>query len=104
MVHLLPRAPYVREEAGTHRYNVGIDTPKLCATSCGGVSLVNSFLAGLHLVTESGSRRALRGKASALAEVRRVSPMCRNTGVQADVPGLQPGPRLERVGPDRKPE
>src|SRR4029077_16490341 len=26
----------VREEAGTHRYNVGTDTPKLCATSCGG--------------------------------------------------------------------
>jgi len=36
---------YVREEAGTHRYNVGTDTPKLCATSCGGVRLANSFLA-----------------------------------------------------------
>jgi hypothetical protein len=35
----------VREEAGTHRYNVGTDTPKLCATSCGGVPLANSFLA-----------------------------------------------------------
>jgi hypothetical protein len=41
-----PTAPlYVREEAGTQRYNVGIDTPKLCATSCGGVPLANSFLA-----------------------------------------------------------
>jgi hypothetical protein len=37
--------PYMREEAGTHRYNVGTDTPKLCATSCGGVPLANSFLA-----------------------------------------------------------
>jgi hypothetical protein len=38
-------SPYVREEAGTHRYNVGTDTPKLCATACGGVPLANSFLA-----------------------------------------------------------
>ena len=29
LVHLPFRAPYVREEAGTHRYNVGTDTPKL---------------------------------------------------------------------------
>ena len=36
---------YVREEAGTQRYNVGTDTPKLFATSCGGVPLANSFLA-----------------------------------------------------------
>ena len=43
---LTPTAsPYVREEAGTHRYNVGTDTPKLCATSCGGVPLTNSFRA-----------------------------------------------------------
>ena len=42
----LPTAsPYVREDAGTHRYNVGTDTPKLCATSCGGVPLANSFRA-----------------------------------------------------------
>ena len=40
---------YVREEAGTHRYNVGTDTPKLCATSCGGVPLANRFLAALTL-------------------------------------------------------
>ena len=40
-----PKPFYVREEAGTHRYNVGTDTPKLCATSCGGVPLANSFLA-----------------------------------------------------------
>ena len=46
LVHLLSRGPpYVSEEAGTHRYNVGTDTPKLCATSCGGVPLANSFLA-----------------------------------------------------------
>ena len=38
-------SPYAREEAGTQRYNVGTDTPKLCATSCGGVPLANSFLA-----------------------------------------------------------
>jgi hypothetical protein len=38
-------SPYIREEAGIHRYNVGIDTLKLCATSCGGVPLANSFLA-----------------------------------------------------------
>ena len=38
-------SPYVREEAGTHRYNVGTDTLKLCATSYGGVPLANSFLA-----------------------------------------------------------
>jgi hypothetical protein len=36
---------YVREEAGTQRYNVGTDTPKLCAASCGGVPLANSFFA-----------------------------------------------------------
>jgi hypothetical protein len=39
------RALYVREEAGTHRYSVGTDTPKLCATSSGAVPLANSFLA-----------------------------------------------------------
>jgi hypothetical protein len=38
-------SPYVFEEAGTHRYNVGTDTPKLCATSRGGVPPANSFLA-----------------------------------------------------------
>ena len=38
-------SPYVSEEAGTHRYNVGTDTPKLCATSCGSVPLTNNFLA-----------------------------------------------------------
>jgi hypothetical protein len=38
-------SPYIREEAGSHRYNVGTDTPKLCATSCGGVPLANSLLA-----------------------------------------------------------
>ena len=37
--HSLTASPYVREEAGTHRYNVGTDTPKLCATSYGGVPL-----------------------------------------------------------------
>src|SRR5258708_29241768 len=42
---------YLREEAGTHRYNVGTDTPKLCATSCGGVPLANSFLAALTLLS-----------------------------------------------------
>ena len=26
-------SPYIREEAGTQRYKVGIDTPKLCATT-----------------------------------------------------------------------
>ena len=36
---------YVLEEAGTQRYSVGTDTPKLLATSCGGVPLANSFLA-----------------------------------------------------------
>ena len=36
---------YVREEAGTQRYNVGTDTPKLFATSGGGVPLANSFRA-----------------------------------------------------------
>jgi hypothetical protein len=41
----LDASPYVREEAGTHRYNVGTDTPKLCTTSCGVVPLANSFLA-----------------------------------------------------------
>jgi hypothetical protein len=38
-------SPYIREEAGSHRYNVGTDTPKLCATSCGAGPLANSFLA-----------------------------------------------------------
>jgi hypothetical protein len=38
-------SPYAREEAGTHRYSVGTETPKLCATSCGGVPLANSFRA-----------------------------------------------------------
>ena len=40
---------YVREDSGTHRYNVGTDTPKLCATSCGGVPLASSFLAAWTL-------------------------------------------------------
>ena len=43
-LHTPTANPYVREEAGTHRYNVGTDTPKLCATSSGGVPLANSFL------------------------------------------------------------
>jgi hypothetical protein len=42
---LLSQALYIRDEAGTQRYNVGTDTPKLCATSYGGVPLANSFLA-----------------------------------------------------------
>ena len=42
-------SPYIREEAGTHRYNVGTDTPKLCATSLGRVPLANSFSGGLNL-------------------------------------------------------
>ena len=33
------RTLYVCEEAGTQRYKVGTETPKLCATSCGGVPL-----------------------------------------------------------------
>jgi hypothetical protein len=45
LVRLLSQSLYVREEAGTQRYNVGTDTPKLFATSCGGVPLANSFLA-----------------------------------------------------------
>src|SRR5262249_6303280 len=31
----LSQALYVRKDAGTQRYNVGTDTPKLCATSRG---------------------------------------------------------------------
>jgi hypothetical protein len=42
---------HVREAAGTQRYNVGTDTPKLCATSCGGVPLTNSFLAAWILLS-----------------------------------------------------
>jgi hypothetical protein len=38
-------SPYVRGEAGSHRYNVGTDTCWLCATSRGGVPLASSFLA-----------------------------------------------------------
>jgi hypothetical protein len=45
LVHLLSGPPYVSEEAGTHRYNVGTETPKLWATSFGGVPLAHSFLA-----------------------------------------------------------
>jgi hypothetical protein len=45
----LSQTPYVREEAGTQRYSVGTDTPKLFATSCGGVPLANSFLAACTL-------------------------------------------------------
>jgi DNA mismatch endonuclease Vsr len=43
--HSCPHPYHVREEAGTHRYNVGTDTLKLCATSFGVVPLANSFLA-----------------------------------------------------------
>jgi hypothetical protein len=32
-----PNNTYILVEAGTQRYNVGTDTPKLCATSLGGV-------------------------------------------------------------------
>jgi hypothetical protein len=42
---------YVREEPGTQRYNVGTDTPKLCATSRAGVPLSNSFLAAWILLS-----------------------------------------------------
>jgi hypothetical protein len=45
LVHLLPQPHYIREEAGNQRYNVETDTPKLCATSYGGVPLTNSFFA-----------------------------------------------------------
>ena len=34
---------YVREEAGSQRYNVGTDTPKLCATSSGRVPAFREF-------------------------------------------------------------
>jgi hypothetical protein len=44
-LHWLRNPFHVREEAGTQRYNVGTDTPKLCATSFGGVPLAKSFLA-----------------------------------------------------------
>jgi hypothetical protein len=44
-LRLLSQGVHAREEAGTQRYNVGIDTLKLCATSRGGVPLANSFLA-----------------------------------------------------------
>ena len=33
LVCLVSQTSYVREDAGTHRYNVGTDTPKLCATT-----------------------------------------------------------------------
>jgi DNA mismatch endonuclease Vsr len=49
--HSCPHPYHVREEAGTHRYNVGTDTPKLCATSCAVVPLANSFLAALALLS-----------------------------------------------------
>jgi hypothetical protein len=48
---LLSQVLYVREEAGTQRYNVGTDTPKLCATSRAGVPLSNSFLAAWILLS-----------------------------------------------------
>jgi hypothetical protein len=38
-------SPYIREDAGTHRYRVGTDTAKLSATSRGVVPLASSFLA-----------------------------------------------------------
>ena len=51
LVHLLWQLLYAREEAGTQRYNVGTDTPKLCATSCGVVPLANSFFAASILLS-----------------------------------------------------
>ena len=51
LVCLLPQTSYAREEAGTHRYNVGTDTPKVCATSYGGVPLAKIFLAAPTLLS-----------------------------------------------------
>src|SRR5260221_4785688 len=47
---MLSKALYVREEAGTQRYNIGTDTPKLCATSRGRVPLASNFLAASTLL------------------------------------------------------
>jgi hypothetical protein len=44
-----PYSTYILVEAGTQRYNVGIDTPKLWATSLGGVPEESNFLAALTL-------------------------------------------------------
>jgi hypothetical protein len=44
-----PYSTYILVEAGTHRYNVGTDTPKLSATSLGGVPEESNFLAALTL-------------------------------------------------------
>ena len=41
----------MRLEAGNQRYRVGIDTPKVCATSMGGVPATNSFLAAWTLLS-----------------------------------------------------
>jgi hypothetical protein len=41
--------PYILVEAGTQRYNVGTDTPKLWATSLGVIPEESNFLAALTL-------------------------------------------------------
>ncbi len=45
----VPPSTYILVEAGTQRYNVGTDTPKLWATSLGGVPEESNFLAALTL-------------------------------------------------------
>ncbi|MFZ0502964.1 MAG: hypothetical protein WAM44_04580 [Chthoniobacterales bacterium] len=45
---------YILVEAGTQRYNVGTDTPKLWATSLGGVPEESNFLAALTLPSVIG--------------------------------------------------
>ena len=44
-----PYSTYILVEAGSQRYNVGTDTPKLWATSLGGVPEESNFLAALTL-------------------------------------------------------
>ena len=68
LVRLVSQTSYVREEAGTHRYNVGTDTPKLCATLTRPVNFLANVPRTLDLAgsgwaqTVSGVRVLVRGQ------------------------------------------
>ena len=74
---------YVREEAGTHRYNAGTDRPKLCATSCGGQSLVDKKSENRPSVISAGAGRLSDMLMQALVQCR-TRPYAQSTGTYSD--------------------
>jgi hypothetical protein len=68
-----PYSTYILVEAGTQRYNVGTDTPKLWATSLGGVPEESNFLAALTWPSVIRRFGHLQGLVALPLPIRRVS-------------------------------